>query len=225
MTAVLPVSQDRDSLLSSETIHTPTKPSYFGSDDHHQQGLLDPSMGRYCPVNYVPSPPSSTTSTASTTSSTLTSSSFSHSSAVQSPYASTTTSSISLATVSEAEDEGIVLPSYEGPSSDKNYIQPTTTNHVEELTTSSSHTNPFDTDQTYTYPSAADDSFATEEPDRHVDYLSHDWREEDIWASWRYVVSRRRMYSNAVRLENASWRTWAKSKYRLRTVSPEKLNW
>jgi len=39
------------------------------------------------------------------------------------------------------------------------------------------------------------------------------------------VVSRRDRYSNSVRLENASWRTWAKSKYRLRTVLPETLNW
>lgn len=73
--------------------------------------------------------------------------------------------------------------------------------------------------------SIGDDSSIEDEPDRHVDYLSHDWREEDIWASWRYVVSRRDQYSNGVRLENASWRSWAKAKNNLRTISPEKLNW
>ncbi|KAL7274020.1 protein phosphatase regulator [Rhizina undulata] len=70
-----------------------------------------------------------------------------------------------------------------------------------------------------------DDSGVRHEPSRHVDYLSHDWKEEDIWSSWRYMVGKRKVYSNAARLENASWRTWAKSKYKLKTVSPETLNW
>lgn len=74
-------------------------------------------------------------------------------------------------------------------------------------------------------PTVADDTMIREEPSRHVDYLSHDWREEDIWASWRHIVSQRKVYGQKSRLENASWRTWAKSKYRLRTVSPERLNW
>ncbi|KAJ5761868.1 uncharacterized protein N7511_005250 [Penicillium nucicola] len=72
---------------------------------------------------------------------------------------------------------------------------------------------------------AVDDTSIEDEPSRHVDYLSHDWKEEDIWSSWRYVTSRRNDYSNGVRLENASWRTWAKAKHNLRTVSPESLNW
>ncbi|EKV11567.1 Protein phosphatase type 1 complex subunit Hex2/Reg1, putative [Penicillium digitatum PHI26] len=72
---------------------------------------------------------------------------------------------------------------------------------------------------------SADDTLLEDEPSRHVDYLSHDWKEEDIWSSWRYVTSRRNDYSNGVRLENASWRTWAKAKYNLRTISPESLNW
>jgi hypothetical protein len=70
-----------------------------------------------------------------------------------------------------------------------------------------------------------DDSSIENQPTRHVDYLSHDWKEKDIWSSWRYIVSRRGGFRNSIRLENASWRTWAKSKYRLRTVSPETLNW
>lgn len=72
---------------------------------------------------------------------------------------------------------------------------------------------------------AADDSSIEAEPSRHVDYLSHEWREEDIWASWRYVTARKDDYSNGLRLENASWRTWAKAKNKLGTVSAETLNW
>lgn len=72
---------------------------------------------------------------------------------------------------------------------------------------------------------AGDDTAVSIEPTRHVDYLSHNWKEEDIWSSWKHVVSRRKVYSNSRRLENASWRTWTKSMLRLKTVSPEKLNW
>ncbi|KAL4887894.1 hypothetical protein BDV59DRAFT_189718 [Aspergillus ambiguus] len=72
---------------------------------------------------------------------------------------------------------------------------------------------------------AADDSSIEEEPSRHVDYLSHEWAEEDIWASWRYVIARRSVYDHGARLENASWRTWAKVKWNRGTVSPETLNW
>ncbi|KAL1302523.1 hypothetical protein AAFC00_002909 [Neodothiora populina] len=74
-------------------------------------------------------------------------------------------------------------------------------------------------------PTVADDTAIKHEPSRHVDYLSHDWREEDIWSSWRHIVSQRKVYGQRSRLENASWRTWAKSKYQLATVSPETLNW
>jgi hypothetical protein len=74
-------------------------------------------------------------------------------------------------------------------------------------------------------PRPADDACVRTEPSRHVDYLSHDWREEDIWASWRYMVGKRGVHTNSARLENASWRTWAKKKYRLETVSAKKLNW
>lgn len=72
---------------------------------------------------------------------------------------------------------------------------------------------------------AEDDTAVTHRPTQHVDYLSHNWREEDIWSSWRYIISKRSDFANAPRLENASWRTWMKAKYRLKTVSPETLNW
>ncbi|KFY28315.1 hypothetical protein V493_02985 [Pseudogymnoascus sp. VKM F-4281 (FW-2241)] len=72
---------------------------------------------------------------------------------------------------------------------------------------------------------AEDDTAIRSQPSRHVDYLSHNWREEDIWSSWQHIVSKRGNYSNSARLENASWRTWIKNKYKLKTVSPETLNW
>ncbi|TGJ85902.1 hypothetical protein E0Z10_g2846 [Xylaria hypoxylon] len=72
---------------------------------------------------------------------------------------------------------------------------------------------------------AEDDTAVKHHPTQHVDYLSHNWKEEDIWSSWRYIISKRTEFANAARLENASWRTWMKAKYRLKTVSPETLNW
>ncbi|KAI0486434.1 hypothetical protein F4859DRAFT_370316 [Xylaria cf. heliscus] len=72
---------------------------------------------------------------------------------------------------------------------------------------------------------AEDDTAVKHRPTHHVDYLSHNWREEDIWSSWRYIISKRGEFANAPRLENASWRTWMKAKYGLKTVSPETLNW
>jgi hypothetical protein len=74
-------------------------------------------------------------------------------------------------------------------------------------------------------PSVSDDTAIKTEPSQHVDYLSHDWREEDVWSSWRHIVSQRKVYGQQSRLENAAWRTWVKSKFDLPTVSPETLNW
>ncbi|KAF2739323.1 hypothetical protein EJ04DRAFT_356955 [Polyplosphaeria fusca] len=74
-------------------------------------------------------------------------------------------------------------------------------------------------------PISEDDTAVRIEPSRHVDYLSHEWNEEEIWSSWRHIVTQRKVYGERSRLENASWRTWAKSQFKLRTVSPETLNW
>ncbi|EGU72452.1 hypothetical protein HZS61_011369 [Fusarium oxysporum f. sp. conglutinans] len=70
-----------------------------------------------------------------------------------------------------------------------------------------------------------DDMAISNRPSRHVDYLSRNWREEDIWSSWRYIVMRRGDLPNSVRLENAAWRTWIKAKDNLKTISPETLDW
>ncbi|RSL47954.1 hypothetical protein BHE90_016284 [Fusarium euwallaceae] len=72
---------------------------------------------------------------------------------------------------------------------------------------------------------AEDDTAVASRPSHQVDYLSHDWREEDIWSSWRYVVARREELCNGARLENASWRAWTKVKNDLKTIPPESLNW
>lgn len=74
-------------------------------------------------------------------------------------------------------------------------------------------------------PVSEDDTAVRKQPSHHVDYLSYVWREEDIWASWRYLVEHRNVYGERSRLENASWRNWAKTRFGLKTVSPETLNW
>lgn len=58
-----------------------------------------------------------------------------------------------------------------------------------------------------------------------VDYLSYRFDEMDLAASWRVMTKQKKQVVNGIRLENASWRTWAKHKYNLKTVSPETLNW
>ena len=142
-------------------------------------------------------------------------------------YTSTPASSLSLDIKGDAENEGeIDFPSYEksgslyqveevqepAPKSGEDDGKPSAT-PVPEDEASQGNRRP------------KDDQAIEREPTRHVDYLAHEWKLEDIWSSWRYVVARRKVYSNSVRLENASWRTWAKAKDNLKTVSPESLNW
>lgn len=74
-----------------------------------------------------------------------------------------------------------------------------------------------------------DDHDLVYEPQRHVDYLSHKWDESEISKSWKYIILKKKKKDqdlvNAARLENASWRTWAKARNNLKTVSPEVVNW
>jgi hypothetical protein len=70
-----------------------------------------------------------------------------------------------------------------------------------------------------------DDTSAVRQPTYRVDYLGHNWREGDLWASWRYVLSMKGAVEESERLENASWRSWAKLRGRLGTVSAESLHW
>ena len=139
-------------------------------------------------------------------------------------YTSTHASSVSLD--SKENDDEIDLPSFQksgslyqfeevpepAPKADEHDAKPTTT-AIPGDEASQNDKKP------------KDDQAIERAPARHVDYLAHEWKLEDIWSSWRYVVARRKAYSNSVRLENASWRMWAKAKDNLRTVSPESINW
>lgn len=143
-------------------------------------------------------------------------------------YNSTPRSSgLSLQTDLTADDD-IDFPNYEmevsEPQKDEDGVSKGLEDDTEvpEISTTTDTTR---SDSPIHTPTVADDTAIREEPSQHVDYLSHNWREEDIWASWRHIVSQRRVYGQKSRLENASWRTWAKSKYRLKTISPETLNW
>ncbi|KAF9497099.1 hypothetical protein BDN71DRAFT_1366236, partial [Pleurotus eryngii] len=70
-----------------------------------------------------------------------------------------------------------------------------------------------------------DDSSLSTLPTAQVDYLSHEWQEEDVWKSWRNMTKQKKEIANGTRLENASWRTWWKQRNKLKTVTPETLNW
>ncbi|CAK7566097.1 MAG: protein phosphatase regulator [Sporothrix epigloea] len=129
-------------------------------------------------------------------------------------------------------DVAIDYSHYDGVSyfnPDKDYNSPSlrTASSNDNITISSAGPSRTDSsDQLEVFEHVAEDDTAIRAiPSRHVDYLSHNWKEEDIWESWKYIVSRRGDYSNSARLENASWRTWVKSKNKLKTVSPETLNW
>ncbi|ORY06070.1 hypothetical protein K493DRAFT_333272 [Basidiobolus meristosporus CBS 931.73] len=65
----------------------------------------------------------------------------------------------------------------------------------------------------------------TEQPSMCVDYLSHNWTEEDLKASWKIITKSKKSLDNGSRLENACWRSWAKKVNNLMTVTPESLNW
>lgn len=217
MTAVFPAPRERDSRFSPDPLHRPTAEACLLGG---QSTFLTSPMYKYSPTGFSNSIPSSASSTIPS------SPEFAHSYPNGLSCTPSTASSLSLSASDEQEDDEIVLPSYDaddyggnGGNSDPS-AKPLSETSVDTSTPGPSHP-----DLPAICRAASDDSSIETEPSRHVDYLSHEWKEEDIWASWRYVVTRRNAYSNGVRLENASWRTWAKSKYNLRTVSPETLNW
>ena len=151
----------------------------------------------------------------------------------QPSYTSTPSSSLSLDEQCETEEEDIVFPLYDdgGYYEELAVVEPPSSPEspgpdvVTKSASDSALAEPAHPRNSDARPTAGDDSAIENEPTRHVDYLSHSWREEDIWASWRHIMAKKKVYSNGARLENASWRTWAKSKYQLKTVSPETLNW
>jgi hypothetical protein len=153
---------------------------------------------------------------------------------------STPSSSLSLDTRSDessSEDDSLSFPNYGSASRyRKATIRPSTepvglapSRAALARSPSPSRTDGFSSDTPLATPDpqpmSEDDTAVRKEPSHHVDYLSYDWREEDIWSSWRHIVEHRNVYGERSRLENASWRTWAKSQFKLKTVSPDTLNW
>ncbi|KAI8866847.1 hypothetical protein GQ42DRAFT_127639, partial [Ramicandelaber brevisporus] len=59
----------------------------------------------------------------------------------------------------------------------------------------------------------------------HVDYLTHNWNGDELIYCWKTVTRRKDYVANGPRLENASWRIWAKCQGNLGTMRPELLNW
>lgn len=223
MTEVLSAPGDGASYFSSSPIHhSPTRrlPNRNIPNPYVQPPSVDPpfdhSQYSYETLNSTSAPSSAPSSPQ------LAHTTFSR----QTSYTSTPTSILSLDIKGNAESEGeIDLPLYEqsGLSHQLEELQeppPTTPDEGKPIATPVVEDAPCQSSERL-----RDDQALEKEPTRHVDYLAHEWRLEDIWASWRYVVARRKVYSNSVRLENASWRTWAKAKDNLRTVTPESLNW
>lgn len=156
----------------------------------------------------------------------------------QPSYTSTPSSSLSLDQQSSTDEEDIVFPSYDDEytlKDSKDLAPELGQSSSPRLASSNSSITPSASDSSLLSRSrrdtldfrakAGDDTAVKVEPTNHVDYLSHNWNEEDVWSSWRHIVAKRKVYANANRLENASWRSWTKSKYRLKTILPEKLNW
>ncbi|KAG2199492.1 hypothetical protein INT47_009946 [Mucor saturninus] len=77
----------------------------------------------------------------------------------------------------------------------------------------------------------AEDDFESQQkrnvrqPEMCVDYLSYNFDEMDLAASWRVMTKQKKDVVDGIRLENASWRTWAKQRNNLKTISPQTLNW
>ena len=135
----------------------------------------------------------------------------------------------------ENEKDQVVFPSYNGVRSGKRVVglEPRASPGADNSDKASSASNSISTSDprpdsppplTHTEHSK-DDTAVRDQPSQYVDYLSHDWEEEDIWSSWKHITPKRNVYGNSARLENALWRTWTRSKYRQKTVLPETLNW
>ncbi|KAL5333597.1 hypothetical protein BJX70DRAFT_55297 [Aspergillus crustosus] len=202
MTAVLPSPADTHPSFPPDPNRRPVAQRYFLD---HPDDALTKSIPSLYQSDY-PSPITSSAASSFPTSPNL-------SPITSRNYPPTPTGSISSDTLDQ--DDELLLPSY-----DSAYF-PEPAGILAELSVGSSAS----IHPTLPQTPAADDNAVEEEPTRHVDYLSHEWREQDVWTSWRYVVARRGIYENSVRLENASWRTWAKLKHNLGTISPEALNW
>lgn len=206
--------------------YAPLAPSPSKSDLHSQISYNTVSS----PLASSPSPPRSPPPT-------LHADSTAESFSTTESFPSTPASSISLEPVclDDQDDDQIVFPSYDEvgyyEQDQAEDLEPPVSpygngeSYTVSPTSNTASTDASRPDSPELVEHAEDDTAIRNQPSRHVDYLSHNWREEDIWSSWQHIVSKRGNYSNSARLENASWRTWIKNKYKLKTVSPETLNW
>ncbi|KAK7177823.1 hex2 protein [Paraphaeosphaeria sporulosa] len=142
---------------------------------------------------------------------------------------STPASSLSLDTKSEDElsssdDDGLAFPAYWAAEKPKNISSDSPPSSPLPATDIQPPTPPPASTPDHV-PVSGDDTNLRPVPSQHVDYLSHDWKEKDIWSSWWHIVKHRSVYRERSRLENALWRQWTKSQFGLRTVTPNSLNW
>ena len=233
----VPIQHDGTSHFGSSTLHRSTSQTSFflPSQTTHSRTSIEPSSANTSQTSYEARLPASVPSSAPS------SPRFFQPDFSERPsYASTPSSSISLDEDCTLDDDDILFPSYD--DADDYEVQNGTTEdacvsanlavNLPETSDASAlqpGISPFVTSSfpgsIPQIPAAGDDTSVKAEPSRHVDYLSHNWKEEDIWSSWRHIVGKRKVYGQCSRLENAAWRTWAKLKHRLRTVSPNTLNW
>lgn len=204
MAAVLPTPQEEHSHFTPDPFRYPTAQRYF---------IEGPGISIKSPIS-LPSDFSSTESL----------------SPISSPILSSPASSCLSPHIDDEhhdddddDDEEIIFPSYDYNKLDQKGLR--VEEESEEILSDASAEPLADSQCWASRTPAVDDTSIEYEPSRHVDYLSHEWREEDVWESWRYVTRHRDTYSNGLRLENASWRTWMKLKQGLGTISPEALNW
>ncbi len=221
MTEVLSAPGNRSSHFASSPLHR--SPSHSLVALNTSNSYLQSSKPTYTHSEFGTEPSTSAPSSAPSSPQTE-----HHGFSRQSSYASTPASSLSLDAGVDLDDEDVDIPfpSFEGAKQEEHHLirveepQSYTEENIPARPRALQRITSSDLSQTI-----HDDQAVEDQPTRHVDYLSHEWREEDIWSSWRYIVARRNVYSNSVRLENASWRTWTKAKYHLKTVTPEALNW
>lgn len=222
--AVVVSSSEENSYFSSTALHRSSS-GKFSSSHHSYSPQLPHKSGSSNNFNTILSPSGSPYSSTPSSPRTL------HADSITPSYSTTPASTLSLDSSCNDDDEDqIAFPSYDDYYGQTEDLEPPasprgTGDSYTVSPTNSTSTNASRPGSPEPVEHAEDDTAIRNLPTRHVDYLSHSWKEEDIWNSWKHIVSKRGAYSNSARLENASWRQWIKSKNKLKTISPEHLNW
>jgi hypothetical protein len=221
MAAVLPSPREKGHLSPDRVHRSPIKSYYLHSPN------TDPKLpeARYYETDGSSSVSSSTTGSSGSTPPEVTYTSF--------PFPSSETATISLYSSEDGDDEDheMAFPSFDTEDyfNQGKELDPPVSEVSDTQSTTSPVTSSFQDEPQFDPSSipkcAGDDNSIEDEPTTQVDYLSHDWKEEEVWASWKYVTSKKDRFNDAVRLENASWRAWSKSKDNLKIISPESLGW